>query len=300
MRAPSPALYIQNSTVRAENCLFHDNLAEEGGGGAAFAMVGGGSADFINCVFAGEITNSRVAVVQSGSGTGTLTAVNCTFAATSGGTFVQADGAAMTADFVNCAFDDTATPYGTSGGAIVTTSRCLYEGATGDNIDGIPTLVDVDRLDYRLAPGSLGIDAADHDAYLAAGGDVVDANGDDRLVDAPCVADSGVGAATWLDIGAFEFQPDLTDSDDDGVPDTCDICPGFDDRVDIDGDGVPDGCDTDCSGFPVHVSTAQELIDAIHCANGQPDANTIYLDADITLTAADNTDSNQGATDCPA
>ena len=33
------------------------------------------------------------------------------------------------------------------------------------------------------------------------------------------------------------------DSDADGVPDDCDICPGSDDGVDPDGDGVPSGCD---------------------------------------------------------
>jgi hypothetical protein len=34
-----------------------------------------------------------------------------------------------------------------------------------------------------------------------------------------------------------------TDSDDDGVPDCLDICPGYDDLADADEDGVPDGCD---------------------------------------------------------
>ncbi len=34
-----------------------------------------------------------------------------------------------------------------------------------------------------------------------------------------------------------------TDSDGDGVIDSNDICPGFDDTLDADGDGVPDGCD---------------------------------------------------------
>jgi hypothetical protein len=33
------------------------------------------------------------------------------------------------------------------------------------------------------------------------------------------------------------------DSDDDGVPDNQDTCPGFDDNVDPDGDGTPNGCD---------------------------------------------------------
>lgn len=34
------------------------------------------------------------------------------------------------------------------------------------------------------------------------------------------------------------------DSDDDGIPDGEDLCPGHDDAVDIDNDGIPDGCDT--------------------------------------------------------
>jgi len=37
------------------------------------------------------------------------------------------------------------------------------------------------------------------------------------------------------------------DSDDDGVPDSEDVCPGYDDELDADGDGVPDGCD-ECEG----------------------------------------------------
>ncbi|MEQ3796458.1 choice-of-anchor J domain-containing protein [Flavobacteriaceae bacterium MJ-SS4] len=34
------------------------------------------------------------------------------------------------------------------------------------------------------------------------------------------------------------------DSDNDGVCDANDVCPGFDDTIDSDGDGIPDGCDT--------------------------------------------------------
>ena len=37
------------------------------------------------------------------------------------------------------------------------------------------------------------------------------------------------------------------DTDQDGVPDCDDICPGFDDTIDTDEDGVPDGCDI-CEG----------------------------------------------------
>ncbi|NND52958.1 MAG: hypothetical protein HKN54_11185 [Flavobacteriaceae bacterium] len=38
---------------------------------------------------------------------------------------------------------------------------------------------------------------------------------------------------------------DCPDSDEDGVCDDDDICPGFDDGLDSDGDGIPDGCDDD-------------------------------------------------------
>ena len=37
----------------------------------------------------------------------------------------------------------------------------------------------------------------------------------------------------------------LNDSDNDGVDDSLDQCPGFDDALDADGDGIPDGCDND-------------------------------------------------------
>ena len=46
------------------------------------------------------------------------------------------------------------------GGGTVTTTRCLYKGATGNNIDGVPTFVDAAGGNYRLAARSLGIDAA--------------------------------------------------------------------------------------------------------------------------------------------
>jgi hypothetical protein len=42
------------------------------------------------------------------------------------------------------------------------------------------------------------------------------------------------------------------DADQDGVLDSVDICPGFDDKVDSDADGIPDGCDADVDGDGVH------------------------------------------------
>ena len=41
---------------------------------------------------------------------------------------------------------------------------------------------------------------------------------------------------------------DFFDTDEDGVPDNCDRCVGFDDFIDSDNDTIPDGCDI-CKGF---------------------------------------------------
>ena len=40
----------------------------------------------------------------------------------------------------------------------------------------------------------------------------------------------------------------VADADGDGVPDSSDVCPGFDDNVDTDQDGIPDGCDSTPTG----------------------------------------------------
>jgi hypothetical protein len=55
----------------------------------------------------------------------------------------------------------------------------------------------------------------------------------------------------------------LIDSDGDGVADSEDLCPGFDDTVDVDQDGIPDVCDV-CPADPLDAcneqgSTAEEI-----------------------------------------
>lgn len=58
---------------------------------------------------------------------------------------------------------------------------------------------------------------------------------------------AGKGDATGHYLIGFSFVPIGDDSDGDGVGDSCDACPGFDDNVDSDGDGSADGCDL-CQG----------------------------------------------------
>ena len=54
------------------------------------------------------------------------------------------------------------------------------------------------------------------------------------------ISNTPIPTDTTLDITFIVPEPD---TDGDGVPDSEDACPGFDDNIDTDGDGIPDGCD---------------------------------------------------------
>jgi len=210
------------SNPRIEECVFLDSRA----GFASVEVSDGASATLINCAFdrSDRLDGSIITSIAAESGTVNL--VNCTV----GG--LMSLGTA-TVNALNTAFVE-APPAG------FLLDRCLYPGATGNSIDGMPTFVDLAGNDLRLAAGSLGIDAADYDAYIASGGGNVDAGGQARAFDDAGSANTGSGALTFLDIGAYEY---FIDSDGDGVGDGSDVCPGFDDGLDADADGTPDGCD---------------------------------------------------------
>lgn len=113
------------------------------------------------------------------------------------------------------------------------------------------------NIDYYFSPGlgavyddALFRDSAAHDYMLSGGSPCIDAGDPGPAYNDP--------DGTRNDIGAFPtnacFGAPGPDADGDGTPDSCDVCPDFDDNADADSDGTPDGCDI-CPGFDDNADT---------------------------------------------
>ncbi len=191
------AVYLTGgSTTAFSECIFAGNTSDEFAS-AVGMNESGTSASFVNTLFHGNGGSSQNLTECVG---GDMAFVNCTFA-NSLNQRMYSESAGGNVSIANCVLDASSVPE--SG---ITTSRCLFPGATGNNIDAVPMFVDAANGDFRLAAGSLGIDAADHDAYVAVGGDTSDLNGDPRTHDDTGITDIGLGTPSYLDLGAFEFQ----------------------------------------------------------------------------------------------
>ncbi|MEC8321285.1 MAG: right-handed parallel beta-helix repeat-containing protein [Planctomycetota bacterium] len=87
---------------------------------------------------------------------------------------------------------------------------------------------------------------------------------------------------------------DCTDTDEDGVPDFLDACPGGDDTADADSDGTPDLCD-DCPNDPLKTApgdcgcgVAESTVEGDRDCDGDYDADDVRLTmADFGILAGD-------------
>ncbi len=230
-----------SGTVLIDQCIFTGNSAV-----SETVFTRNGIVDLVQCLFYGNSPGTQV-VRESSSGKTSL--INCTVVSFAHDSVIARSGAEV--DLVNTVLT-MITPNFSSG--VLNISRCLFPGAGGNNINGAPTFVNAAGGDYRLAPGSLGIDAADYDSYVAAGGGPTDLAAAPRTFDS-CVTDAGTGETTHLDMGAYETQSDGPDTDSDSIPDLCDPCAGGATTGDTDGDGDVDADDygrfNECLAGPV-------------------------------------------------
>jgi len=176
---------FSTSGARVTNSVFTGNTSTGSGGGGALWIGAGGSATVANC---------------------TIVENNSTVNATAG---LLVSGTSVT--IANNIFWDNAGPGGAqntvnqvSGTSSVTYS--IVEGGmvgTG-NLSTAPSFENVIAGNYRLASGSVGIDAGKNSGVPA--GITLDMAGKPRFWDVQSVPDTGSGGMPIVDMGAFELD----------------------------------------------------------------------------------------------
>ena len=92
-----------------------------------------------------------------------------------------------------------------SGGATVVSYSIVQGGFTGSgNLNVDPKFVDAAARNFMLLTTSPAIDAGSNSTVPV--GTTVDQAGATRFIDLPTVADTGIGTAPIVDIGAYEVQ----------------------------------------------------------------------------------------------
>lgn len=244
------AVDTQNSNLVLQDVVFENNTPVSGVGGV---NANAGTLTIDRCVFRNNnadirtfitvlsVTNSlfvagpdsgvrAMSVRRANSGPENYIANNTFVGRDPSQTYIFVQDSGAPVDIHNCVFDGHRgnVNFARAFTGPVTTSRNVMRGATGDDIDGVPIFVDPAAGNYRLDPGSPGIDAADADVYLAAGGGPLDLSGAARSNNDAGTPDTGSGAFAFLDAGAFEYQentptPNTADYNDDLLIDIFDV-----------------------------------------------------------------------------
>ncbi|MEM9082931.1 MAG: hypothetical protein AAGB34_04980 [Planctomycetota bacterium] len=189
-----------------ERCRFLQNILVRPGNGPATDILvqQNTQLNLINCLFAEGVGTARQVVGNFGA---SISAVNCTFADFGDGSGGRAAIGVFTDGSVDVHNSVATTPmFNGNAATVLTLSRNVFPGGSGTNTNGVPTFVDAANGDYRLAGGSLGVDAADSNAYQNAGGGILDLAGNDRTNNDLGTVDTGTGVFAFLDAGAYEFQ----------------------------------------------------------------------------------------------
>lgn len=251
---------FRRSHATLVNCTIRGNTASgaSGAGGGLRASLGS-MPTLVNCVIAGNTAGSGGGIECFQTARPTL--IHCTLsrnhATNQGGGVFEGPHAATDlshATLINCVvWGNTSVNQGPNLYVGSTTSISVYSSdvqggqaavvgggtiaAWVGNIDADPLFLDAAAHDYDLAAGSPAIDAGDNTrvppdfADLDADGNVTEPLSRDRLgrprfADDPTVADSGIGSAPIVDLGAFERPappPCVGDLNGDGAVDLSDL-----------------------------------------------------------------------------
>ncbi len=217
------AVFGSNGQLSMSNSTFDANTA---GGSGTLGYADDYNVVVTNCVFNGNDVGSEGGAMEFRDGansTSTSEINNCTIFgnnALSGGAlsyFINAGSTGTVSNSIignNTAKDGKQIAIGgTSLPPVFQYSNIAGSGGSGagwdvtlgidggHNIDDDPLFAGIN--DFRLTAGSPCIDNAHLGFYGE--GPSVDLDGNDRLRDDPATPNTGVGAATYLDMGAYEF-----------------------------------------------------------------------------------------------
>ncbi|MBX3363645.1 MAG: hypothetical protein KF866_02660 [Phycisphaeraceae bacterium] len=242
------------------NCRVFGNEATTTGGG--IVVANGDSMISGSLIYGNQSAGHGGGVYVTGGGVnGTdLLVANCTIVnnhagGRAGGLYAAADGEiavrnsiiwSNTAADAQCAIACSQATW-SDPGTYIAFDRCILMSAgsffsTQNTIDADPRFVDPANNNYRLRPNSPAIDRGSNLliptdlADVNVNGDYgealpLDLDRNPRRIDTPHVADTGVGTAPIVDIGAYEFVPTTCAADLSGSSDPSDPMYGIPDGV---------------------------------------------------------------------
>ena len=193
------------------NCIVNDNQAEDSGGGTYAGTL-------YNCILRGNSAQYR----GGGAYSGTL--YNCTLRDNWAG---EDGGGACDSTLSNCILWRNQAPQGTNWAEGALEYCCTTPLPPGEgNICADPFFLDRYGKESRLGYGSPCIDAGTNQAWMTG---LSDLGGRPRIV------------GERVDMGAYEYDKEIDDSDDDGMTDGWEENYGLDPTNEVDGAEDPDG-----------------------------------------------------------
>ncbi len=235
------AVFSAKDRLIVSNSTLVNNSAGTGGG-AIYSQSQGGPFGNTSIVYGVQVRFSALIdnTTTGGSGGGGLlgffssdtgvSMISSIFGGNTGGNCARIGGASadFTGQFETNISDDATC--GNNGVAVINDVRTLFAGDLAQNGGPTPT--------FALTPDSLAVDGVNTDGAFC---ELFDQRGVRR----PSGGLSRPDLGEFCDIGPYELEGNDIDTDNDGIADFIDNCPGEANanQADLDGDGDGDACD---------------------------------------------------------